>query len=178
MYCYREWKQSTCCSARESWVATVSAFVEVVHAEKGMIQLWWVPILTSIIFFLSQYHLLSVIKNACNWIIHWPHAVHVPYCIHSWSPHHAMVYHTCTCSEWTLLTGVSQSELHISCKLGSHTHITDYRWVSQNRKNLLSSMFIYSIREEYTLFDPSFPATKLYPLLQRPCKLPSCTAVF
>ena len=32
---YRERKRSICCSARDSWVATVGAFVKVQHAERG-----------------------------------------------------------------------------------------------------------------------------------------------
>ena len=42
-------KQNTCCSARDSWVATVGAFVEVQHAERRMVWLQWLPLSTPIV---------------------------------------------------------------------------------------------------------------------------------
>jgi len=42
-------KRSTYCSTRDSWVETVGAFVEVLRAERRMVQPRWLPLSTSII---------------------------------------------------------------------------------------------------------------------------------
>ena len=47
--CYRQWKWSICCSARDSWVAIVGSFVEVLHAERKMFWSRWLQLSTSII---------------------------------------------------------------------------------------------------------------------------------
>ena len=66
---YCEWMQSICYSTRDSWVAIVGDFVEVLRAERRMVWPQWLPLSTSIIS-ISHRRLLWAFTTVSVTVIH------------------------------------------------------------------------------------------------------------